>query len=289
MVAGNGCVKIKVGDKVSNIRAPDRDAAERDYMKGMKYKDIAEKHGVSINTVKSWKRRYKWDRMNCAYTKKALKGCTDKSCTQKKKGAKDNNQKSKDTNLNEREYLFCLYFVKNFNATQAAIKAGYSSKTAGQIGYQLLQKTLIKKEIDRLKKLKRQSIMVDEDDLVELNMRIAFADITDFVEFGQREVPLITKSGVITDDEGHIVKVTDNVVNFKDCTEVDGGLITEVKRGKQGISIKLESRRKAIDWLTDFFDMNPESKYRQEFNDKKLQLDRERFEHQKKMDEINNF
>ncbi len=39
-----------------------REQAENDYMQGMKYKDIAEKYGVSINTVKSWKQRYKWDR-----------------------------------------------------------------------------------------------------------------------------------------------------------------------------------------------------------------------------------
>ncbi|MGM0775458.1 MAG: phage terminase small subunit [Bacillota bacterium] len=36
--------------------------AEKDYVKGMKYKDIAEKYQVSINTVKSWKKRYGWKR-----------------------------------------------------------------------------------------------------------------------------------------------------------------------------------------------------------------------------------
>ncbi|WP_455796434.1 RNA polymerase sigma factor [Clostridium butyricum] len=34
--------------------------AEEDYINGMKYKEIAEKYNVSINTVKSWKTRYKW-------------------------------------------------------------------------------------------------------------------------------------------------------------------------------------------------------------------------------------
>lgn len=42
--------------------------AEKDYIKGMKYKDIAEKHDVSINTVKSWKVRHKWER-NGVHTK----------------------------------------------------------------------------------------------------------------------------------------------------------------------------------------------------------------------------
>ena len=44
--------------------------AERDYMKGMKYKDIAEKYSVSINTVKSWKKRYGWTRKGCTQKKK---------------------------------------------------------------------------------------------------------------------------------------------------------------------------------------------------------------------------
>ena len=36
--------------------------AEKDYLSGMKYKDIAEKYGMSLNTVKSWKSRNGWQR-----------------------------------------------------------------------------------------------------------------------------------------------------------------------------------------------------------------------------------
>ncbi|HEY4429546.1 MAG TPA: phage terminase small subunit [Paenibacillus sp.] len=36
--------------------------AEQDYVSGMKYKAIAEKYAVSINTVKSWKKRHGWNR-----------------------------------------------------------------------------------------------------------------------------------------------------------------------------------------------------------------------------------
>lgn len=38
------------------------DSAFADYLGGMKYKDIAEKYGVTVNTVKSWKTRYGWSR-----------------------------------------------------------------------------------------------------------------------------------------------------------------------------------------------------------------------------------
>ncbi|MGG4042112.1 phage terminase small subunit [Bacillus smithii] len=46
--------------------------AEKDYVKGMKYKDIAAKYGVSINTVKSWKKRYGWTREKGAHKEKSV-------------------------------------------------------------------------------------------------------------------------------------------------------------------------------------------------------------------------
>lgn len=50
-------------------------------MNGMKYKEIAEKYDVSLNTVKSWQRRYNWSR----------KGAPNK----KKMGAPKNNQNAR--------------------------------------------------------------------------------------------------------------------------------------------------------------------------------------------------
>ena len=52
--------------------------AEKDYMSGMKYKEIAAKYGVTLNTVKSWKVRYGWN-------KKGVHTKSKKVCTQKKK------------------------------------------------------------------------------------------------------------------------------------------------------------------------------------------------------------
>ncbi|MBN3404455.1 RNA polymerase subunit sigma-70 [Clostridium botulinum] len=39
-----------------------KEKAYKDYISGMKYKDIADKYNISINTVKSWKRRLNWQR-----------------------------------------------------------------------------------------------------------------------------------------------------------------------------------------------------------------------------------
>ncbi len=45
--------------------------AEADYVAGLKYKEIAEKYGVSLNTVKSWKTRYGWQKV-CTQNKKGV-------------------------------------------------------------------------------------------------------------------------------------------------------------------------------------------------------------------------
>lgn len=64
---------------MDEIRAPNYELALLDYQTGMKYKDIAEKYGVAINTVKSWKTRYQWSKDN----KKGVHTKSEKVCTQK--------------------------------------------------------------------------------------------------------------------------------------------------------------------------------------------------------------
>lgn len=49
-----------------------RISAEQDYVNGMKYKEIAEKYGVSLNTVKSWKQRHGWSREKGAPKSKSV-------------------------------------------------------------------------------------------------------------------------------------------------------------------------------------------------------------------------
>ena len=71
---------------MGEARAPNNELALIDYQAGMKYKDIAEKYGVTINTVKSWKTRYKWTKDN----QKGVHTKSKKVCTQK--GGQPGNQ-----------------------------------------------------------------------------------------------------------------------------------------------------------------------------------------------------
>jgi phage terminase small subunit len=214
--------------------------AEKDYKLGMKYKDIAGKYNVSLDTVKKWKTRHKWtrDKGNSVYKEKCTQ--VNKKCTPKKAvnklPAKIEHVTKEDDGLTEKQRFFCICYVKNFNATLAAIKAGYSKSYASEIGYQLLQKTTVRNEVERLKAIKRQSIMISEDDIVERYMQIAFADMTDVAEWGTELIPDIDIAGNMQiDKDGNVKMHRRNYMDFKNHDQVDGGLICEISLGRQGI------------------------------------------------------
>lgn len=227
--------------------------AEQDYKAGMKYKDIAEKYGTTINTVKSWKKRYAWSREEGAHK-------TEKVCTQKCKGAPkkvaliDDGTKEtlQNDDLTPEQQMFCIYYSRTFNAAQSyQLAYGCQYATAVAHGYELLSNVVVRTEIERLKELKRQQIITSTEDVVELQMRIAFADAGNYATFGNNGI---------------------NWVHIANSDTVDTQIIQEIKEGQTGVSIKLADKQKAIDWLTKYFLMHPESKYRAEYERKRAEV-----------------
>lgn len=248
--------------------APNYVLAEQDYMSGMKYKDIADKYGVTLNTVKSWKQRYDW-------SKKSVHTKSEKVCTQRQENTESVNNQSEavrdevvqvieNEELNDKQGLFCLYYVRCFNATKAYQKAYECSyETALTNGVRLLGNARIQEEIKRLKQNRLNREFLSEEDIFQKYMDIAFADITDYVKFGQETVPVMGPFGPIQikdEDTGEKVTLTKvvNTVRFRESDLVDGTLISEVKQGKDGASIKLLDKQKALQWLADHMDLATE-------------------------------
>ena len=244
-------------------RAPDEriEQAKAMYLKGMKLVEIASQLNVSEGTVRSWKSRYKWD-CNVANKKRNVaKRKKEENSKSEKAIADEVNQVLENTDLTDKQRLFCLHYIKSFNATKAyqkAYKCDYLSAKAH--GYELLQSVAVCEEIKRLKQNRLNREMLDESDIFQKYMDIAFSDITDYVEFGQEEVPVMAVYGPVqvkdekTGEKKTLTKRV-NVVRFKNSEEIDGTIISEVKQGKDGASIKLADRMKALDWLTEHMDM----------------------------------
>ena len=65
--------------------------------------------------------------------------------------------------LSEKQKFFCMEYTKDMNATQAAIRAGYSEKTAYSQGHDLLKKPEIKAVIDAILAKRAKDIELDEN------------------------------------------------------------------------------------------------------------------------------
>ena len=245
---------------------PLADRAYELYKGGMKLVDIAEKIGCSPATIRTWKNRYKWDNGGSETFQK--KSETKRNVSKKKirdettldDGTKETLQ---NDDLTPEQQMFCIYYSRTFNAAQSYQKAyGCSYESAIANGSRLLTNDKVRAEIKRLKEIKRQQIVADADDIVELQMRIAFADIGNYVSFGQKEVTDIAT------DETYMV----SVVDLKESKNTDTQLIQEVKRGKDGVSVKLADKQKAIDWLSKYFLLHPDDKYKAEFDKKRAEV-----------------
>lgn len=247
---------------------PLSDKAHELYKSGMKLIDVASELQLPPGTIRRWKSKYNWDKYKNENESERLER---KANVQKRKEhinkdivkpvAEEVDQVIENTDLTDKQRLFCCLYIKCFNATKAyqkAYKCGYD--VAMVEGSKTLRKPKIKNEIQRLKQNRLNREMLSEEDIFQKYMDIAFADITDYVEFGREIIPVMGPFGpvIVKDEEtGEKIEVKKeiNVVRFKESIEVDGTLITEVKQGKDGASIKLADRMKALQWISDHMDL----------------------------------
>jgi len=257
---------------------------------GTPYQKIADETGLGLSAIKSRVVR-KWKKASPEPTRMQPNATTDTDATEGReyKCSEDSAKGyaisaiSKSEELSERQRLFCIYWIKNKNATMAAIKAGYSPESAHVQGSQLLKNPKIRAFIDAYISNVARSVMLETSEIVERYMKIAFSDMTDFVDFYQESVPLIVgnKIASITDEETgkqNPIMKTVNAVRFKDAMSVDGGLICEISQGRDGAKLKLEDRQKALDWLSKFFLMNPLDKHRVEYDNQRLAMEAKKLE-----------
>ena len=248
-------------------RSPNENAekARKLYESGMKLVDIASKLNVPDGTVRRWKSTYGWDAENKSErSDKKANVRKEKKNDTKKVAADEVDKVIHNTELTDKQRLLCIYYIKCFNATKAYQKAyGCDYVSAMQNGSRMLRNDKVKEEILRLKQERLNREFLSEEDIFQKYMDIAFADITDYMEFGTEEVPVMAMYGPVkvkdkdTGEETILTK-TVNVARFKDSANVDGTILAEVKQGKDGASVKLSDRMKALQWLTDHMNLATE-------------------------------
>ncbi|WP_443866885.1 terminase small subunit, partial [Megamonas funiformis] len=228
-----------------------RELAYKDYLNGMKYKEIADKHNIKLSTIKSWATRY-WKKLQSQPKEKVATMNTKKLQPRNEDTSHKIVKELKDVvmsddSLTAEQQKFCIYYVMSNNALQSYLKAYRCSyECASASAYRLLGKVRIKEKINELKEIMREHIQLDVNDMVIFLSKVVKSDIRDYLKFGRRTIEL---------SEGNTITV--NFVDLLDSDTVDTSLIQEVKQGKDGVSLKLVDKRwawekleKLLGWTT---------------------------------------
>ena len=87
-----------------------------------------------------------------------------------------------DKTVNVKQRLFCIEFLKDFNATQAALRAGYSKKTAFAMGCENLKKPNIQQELSvQIEEMLIEAKIPLKKLLLDYWIKRAFYDVTEII------------------------------------------------------------------------------------------------------------
>lgn len=133
--------------------------------------------------------------------------------------------------MTPKQELFVKEYLKDLNATQAAIRAGYSEKTARVQASDLLTKLDIQEAIQTARQRVATKLDITHEKICEELALIGFSDMGDFVEFGPTGVKIKNAQG----------KNTRCLAEVSETTTKEGG----------SIKFKLHSKVEALKELDD--------------------------------------
>ena len=90
--------------------------------------------------------------------------------------------------LTPKQQAFVEEYLVDLNATQAAIRAGYSVKNAGKIGPELLGKTRIKQAIDKAMAERSRRTGINQDRVLRELAKIAFINASDVINMDEATI-----------------------------------------------------------------------------------------------------
>ena len=92
--------------------------------------------------------------------------------------------------LNQRQEMFCREYIKDLNGTQAAIRAGYSKKTADRMAYELLKKPEIQAFVLQSKAERVEEVKIDANYVLKRLIEIDEMDVADILDDGGDFLPI---------------------------------------------------------------------------------------------------
>lgn len=151
-----------------------------------------------------------------------------------------------DTPLKPRQEDFAHEYLIDLNARQAAIRAGYSEKSAHVIGHENLNKPNIAAHIQKLRAKRAKRYEITAENVLKEYAKIAFSNMDDYIDTQSHDLPVIDMKGLSRDELAVVSEITvDTRYEFegkggdRECV----GTIDKVK-------FKLHDKQKALEALS---------------------------------------
>lgn len=154
--------------------------------------------------------------------------------------------------LTDKQKRFCEEYLIDLNATQAAIRAGYSPKTAEQTASRLLRNVKVQEYIaKRQKELSRSTEITQERVIKELAL-IAFSNNADYAHVVEKKMQ-VEAGGALVDvldkDGKPVMYRTVEPVLTEELTEEQKRALAVIKNGREGLEVKSCDKVKALELL----------------------------------------
>ncbi|KAF4559206.1 terminase small subunit [Pseudomonas sp. CES] len=146
--------------------------------------------------------------------------------------------------LTAKQQRFVDEYLIDLNATQAAIRAGYSKKTAQVQSARLLSNVMVSAAVAKGMESRATRTGITQDMVLRELAKIGFSDIRKVVRWGETMVRMAD-----ADDEGAEDMVPYHGLALIDSTEIDddtAAAIAEVSQGRDGLKVKLHDKKGAL-------------------------------------------
>jgi len=152
--------------------------------------------------------------------------------------------------LTDKQKRFVDEYLIDMNATAAAIRAGYSEKTAQEQSSRMLLNVIISEHLAKRRASLEKRTEVSQDKVIKELAKIGFANMTDYLDYKT----MLRETG--QDANGDIIHDWAMSVVAKDSSEVDGSPIQEVSISKDGtFKFKLYSKLDALEKIGRYLGM----------------------------------
>ena len=154
--------------------------------------------------------------------------------------------------LTAKQQRFCDEYLIDLNATQAAIRAGYSEKNADKIGSELLGKTRVAEYIAERKADRVARTEITQDMVLKELANIAFANAADYANVIEKQAMVQVEGNMIPvlDENGDPVMYrTVEPALTEDLTEEQKRALAVIKKGRDGFEVKPYDKVRALELL----------------------------------------